>query len=347
MLYIGSGALPALKQWVKSKPLLASFAFDIWNANYFGRLQIHEKMLADRMRVENYYEAISKHVRPGDVVVDLGTGTGILAFFAALKKPTKVYAIEHSRMVEIATRLANENHLDNVEFCNCNSKDFKIREKADVIIHEQIGSAIFNENMIENVTDLRDRILKEGGKILPNRFEVFLEPVQLKEEFRVPFAYEMKLHGISFESLKSQDTYSSKNGKLLQPKKWRFTRSFEIERLICEPKPIMQFDLETITNEYKPTRVEYRNAAIGDGRVDGLLLYFNAIFDDEIKIDTNPMNAETSWLPSLLRLERQDVVHGTPVNYDLEMDDVKDYQAWRLNWRTASPSKNNHLAEVI
>ena len=72
MLYTTSGAVPALKRWVKSKPRLASLAFDIWNANYFGRLQIHEKMLADRMRVENYYNAISKHVREGDVVVDLG-----------------------------------------------------------------------------------------------------------------------------------------------------------------------------------------------------------------------------------------------------------------------------------
>ncbi len=149
MLYTGAQALPALKKWVKSKPRLASLAFDLWMHNYFGRSQIHEKMLADQMRIENYYGTISKHVRAGDVVVDLGTGTGILAFFAALQHPAQVYAIEHSPMVEVAQQLAHANQLTNVAFFHGNSKDFEISGKADVIIHEQIGSAIFNENMIE------------------------------------------------------------------------------------------------------------------------------------------------------------------------------------------------------
>ncbi len=198
------------------------------------------------------------------------------------------------------------------------------------------------------MTDLRDRILKAGGKILPNRFEVFLEPVQLKEEFRVPFIYEMKLHGISFESLKNGEETTSPNRKLLTSDKWRFIRPFEVERLICEPRPIMRFDLETMSQEYQPTRIEYQNVAIGEGRVDGLLLYFNAIFDEEFAIETTPMNLETNWLPSLLRLEHQDVEPGMLVKYDLEIDDVRDYQAWRLQWRTArsaehaSPAMVNH-----
>ena len=134
MLYTGAQALPALKKWVESKPRLASLAVDIWSADYFGRSQIHEKMLADQMRVENYYGAISKHVREGDVVVDLGTGTGILAFFAALQNLAKVYAIEHSQTIEIAKKLAQANQLTNVEFSNGNSKDFEISGKADVIM---------------------------------------------------------------------------------------------------------------------------------------------------------------------------------------------------------------------
>lgn len=72
--------LPGLKRWIKTKPFLASLAFDFWNVGYFGRFSIHEKMLSDRLRIENYYHAISRHVHPGDVVVDLGTGSGILAF---------------------------------------------------------------------------------------------------------------------------------------------------------------------------------------------------------------------------------------------------------------------------
>lgn len=155
-------------------------------------------------------------------------------------------------MIETGKSIAQANDLQNVEFRRCNSKDFEISEKADVLIHEQIGSAIFNEDMIENVTDLRDRVLKAGGRILPNRFKVFLEPVEIKEEYRVPFIWEFKIHGISFEALKGGAAKSSENGQSLKSEEWVFIRTFEIERLLCNPKSIMQFDLETMTNDYKP-----------------------------------------------------------------------------------------------
>jgi len=40
-------------------------------------------LLKDKQRIEIFREAISKSVSPGDVVLDLGTGLGTFAFFAA------------------------------------------------------------------------------------------------------------------------------------------------------------------------------------------------------------------------------------------------------------------------
>ncbi|MBX3437432.1 MAG: class I SAM-dependent methyltransferase [Planctomycetaceae bacterium] len=128
-LYAGFQFGPAVKRWVKSKPRLASIAFDLWSSGYFNHAEIHEKMLADRMRIESYFQAVSRHVRPDDVVVDLGTGTGILAFLAAQRGAAKVYAVEHSAMIETAQHLAEANGLRNVEFRRCNSKDFHCEEK--------------------------------------------------------------------------------------------------------------------------------------------------------------------------------------------------------------------------
>jgi len=46
-------------------------------------------MVFDKVRMDVYHEGISRNVKHGDVVVDLGTGTGILALFAAQQNPKK------------------------------------------------------------------------------------------------------------------------------------------------------------------------------------------------------------------------------------------------------------------
>ena len=71
-------------------------------------------------------------------------------------------------------------------------------------MHEQIGDELFDENMLENVTDLRDRILRPGGKILPARFKLFMEPIELHKEHAVPAVWQREVHGIRFDCLKDR-----------------------------------------------------------------------------------------------------------------------------------------------
>jgi len=151
----------------------------------------HERMLADASRIQAYREGLRRHVKAGDIVFDLGTGTGILSLLGSLSRPKVIYAIEHSPFISIAQDTADRNRVDCIKFVRSNSRDFVPPERGDVIIHEQMGQLIFGENMIENLLDLKARALKPGGKILPGRFRLFVEPVVLKEQYRVPFIWEI------------------------------------------------------------------------------------------------------------------------------------------------------------
>jgi hypothetical protein len=65
-----------------AKALLTSTRFgrnlpsDLNNTQVFTSLLAHERMLADRVRVDAYHAAITRHVQPGDTIIDVGTGTG-------------------------------------------------------------------------------------------------------------------------------------------------------------------------------------------------------------------------------------------------------------------------------
>ena len=52
------------------------------------------------------------------------------------------------------------------------------------------------------MVDLRDRLLKEGGLILPHRLRLFVVPVQAEEGPYAPFAWEQTLHGLTFRALR-------------------------------------------------------------------------------------------------------------------------------------------------
>jgi protein arginine N-methyltransferase 1 len=67
----------------------------------------------------------------GATVLDVGTGTGLLAFFAAQAGARKVYAVEHAGpMATLAERLVKGNHMEKViKVMNCSVEKCDLKEK--------------------------------------------------------------------------------------------------------------------------------------------------------------------------------------------------------------------------
>ncbi len=300
-------------------------SYDDVNRTMFANLREHDRMLTDRMRLEPYYEAIRTHVKEGDVVIDLGTGSGILSLIASTARPSRIYAIDHSEIIEVAKAAARHNRVDCIQFERMNSRQFTLDSKVDVIIHEQIGDFLFEENMVENVTDLRDRLLKPSGRILPNRFELFIEPVTLKEEYRIPFTWENRdVFGFDFGFVKEQ-----MRDRLRDDYYFRSLDNYEVERYLCTTEPVLELNLETVEPKGLARHIRYRRAAQVDGQLDGFALYFRAIFDDRISFSNAPTGRNTNWVNRFLRVEARRLATGDTVAFDMHMPDIANPNTWR------------------
>src|SRR5947209_14462656 len=65
----------------------------------------HARMLHDDRRTSDYIAAVRNAVRPEDIVLDLGTGSGVLAIAAARAGARHVYAVEASDIADVAERV--------------------------------------------------------------------------------------------------------------------------------------------------------------------------------------------------------------------------------------------------
>ncbi|NPU91632.1 MAG: methyltransferase domain-containing protein [Gammaproteobacteria bacterium] len=140
----------------------------------------HQLMLCDHIRMVAYESAIRSQVRPGQVVVDLGTGTGILALWALQAGAGRVYGIDlDADVLELATqRIHAHGFADRFEAVNRLSYDVVLPEPADVLISEIIGNVGDNEDFQPILQDAIARLLKPGGTVIPEAVETFIVPVE-------------------------------------------------------------------------------------------------------------------------------------------------------------------------
>ncbi|MFE9534903.1 methyltransferase domain-containing protein [Streptomyces sp. NPDC006691] len=139
----------------------------------------HDLMLGDRLRMDAYRAAISEAVRPGDTVLDLGTGTGILAQWALEAGAARVYGIDLNEQVldTASQRLRDAGFGDRFRPLAGHSFDLRLPEPADIVISEILGNLADNENCVAILDDARRRFLRPGGAMLPRTVESYLVPV--------------------------------------------------------------------------------------------------------------------------------------------------------------------------
>jgi histone-arginine methyltransferase CARM1 len=141
---------------------------------------VHQQnMLQDLVRTGAYHSAIMANASDfrGKVVVDVGTGSGVLAYFAVRAGARHVYALEASDVAQRARKLLQANGLgDRITVLQAKVEEAVLPEQADVIVSEPMGFMLIHERMLESYIIARQRFLKPGGLMFPTRGTIHCAP---------------------------------------------------------------------------------------------------------------------------------------------------------------------------
>ena len=145
-------------------------------------LDEHRHLLSDGARLAALQRAVLTVVRPGDVVVDLASGTGILGLMACRAGASRVYSIDDGGIIDVARALARANGCaDRMTFVMGHSADVELPERADVLIADQIGYFGFEAGLLELYSDARRRLLNPCGRMMPERVRLMVGLVESED----------------------------------------------------------------------------------------------------------------------------------------------------------------------
>ena len=287
----------------------------------------HLPMLADSVRNDAFQAAIEAAVSPDDVVLDIGTGTGLLAMMAARAGARQVIACEAlPDLAELARLVIDANGFgDRIVVVPKQSTDLGLGsdmpERATLLVSETFDALLVGEGAIEWFAHAREHLLQPGAKT-------------------IPAGGTLRGQLVSLPRLKRMHPLESVSGFDLRPfAKRALEKQFYPVRLetetwtaLSEPFDIIKFDFQGLILPRQTWSLPVE--ATSDGTVDALLLWFDLQLDNTIRLTSGPGERRSSHWDMVVFLfdNSHPVTGGTMVQLRARMGNnvfyFEDLQAW-------------------
>jgi len=279
----------------------------------YAHFGIHEEMLKDEVRTTTYRNAMlyNKHLFKGKTVLDIGCGTGILSMFAAKAGAGKVIGIECSNIAQHARTIVEANGMsDVITIVKGKVEEVELPdgiEKVDIIISEWMGYCLFYESMLETVLLARDKWLKPGGMLFPDRCTLSIcgiEDRQYKED---------KIHW--WDSVYGFDMSCLRKVAIREP----LVDVVDPKQVVTSSVQLIEIDLNTMKKEDVNFSVPFSLEAKHDDYLHAFVTFFNVDFSQchkRVWFSTSPEGPYTHWkqtvfyLNDYATLKKHEMVYG-------------------------------------
>ncbi len=285
-------------------------------------------MIADRIRMDSFVQAMRGAIRPGAVVMDIGTGPGIMAVYACQLGASRVYAIEASAVIQVAREIAAANHCaDKIVFFEDLSTKVEIPDRADVIVSDMRGVLPLYEQHIPSIADARRRFLAPGGTLIARKDRIWAAVVEAPEAYgKIVDPWDRNAPG--------QNLARARLRVLNEFRKVRVTP----QQLLSAPKLWTTLDYRTIENPDVQGTLQFTAERNGTGH--GILVWFDMELADDVGFSNGPSSPETIYSSAFFAwVEPVLLSAGQNVSVELDAKLLENDYFWRWTTQIESAEK--------
>jgi protein arginine N-methyltransferase 1 len=280
----------------------------------------YSAMVADRIRTDAYCEALRHAVKPGAVVLDIGTGAGIFALLACRFGARKVYAIESSDVIQVAREVAAANgYWERIEFIQRLSTKAKLQEQADVIVSDIRGVLPLFDHHLPSIIDARERMLAPSGALIPKCDTLWAAVAEAPELYkRYTGPWEANVYGIDMAPARPIVTNTWTRGQVMP------------EQLLVEPQCWATLDYAIVESPDVSGEVTWTVARTGTAH--GLNIWFDAILAEGVGFSNAPGSPKLIYGSAFFPWSTPvSVADGDTISVMLQANLVGEDYVWRWN----------------
>ena len=288
-------------------------------------LSAYGKMIADAARMDAYVRALRQAIKPGSVVVDLGSGPGLFALIACQLGARRVFAIEPDNVIQVGRDAAREHGFsDRIEFIQELSTKVALAERADVVVSDLRGVLPWFGQHLPSIVDARSRFLGPRGVLIPRRDRLWAAVVEVPEKYdQLVTPWTGNNTGVSLNS-----------GRKLIVNTWSKVR-VQPENLLSEPVCWYELDYREITETNFNVPIDL--VATRSGTAHGFVIWFDAELVEGIGFSNAPGGEELIYGNAFFPFEEPvGVAGGDRIDVRMEARLIGDEYVWR--WDTTVSS---------
>lgn len=254
----------------------------------------------DTGRNEAYREAIEKAVGPSDIVLSIGSGSGLLAMTAARAGARKVYGSEHLHsMAEMAQRIVARNgYEDIITVLPKQSTELAVgsdlTEPASVVVLENLDVTLIGEGVIPALRHATRHLMQPDAKVIPAAARVWGAVIEWPGERDINPVREIS--GFDFSEF---DLFRNPNMHV------PFDADRDIHRMLTEPFEIAAYDFRHPPDYSQADQVEVLTLpAVETGTAHAVAVWFELDLDNEITFSTRDETNLNHWHRTAQFLDR-------------------------------------------